>query len=363
MTRRRIINSRYLSTELAHKELNRRSFIAAAASAAATLPGCASDTTPGSGEAFDTEALLVGLGADDDYALALDKALKQASGAAGLGFIESGDVVYLKINTNSGDANPYSTSPLMVELLSKMAFDLGASKVIVGDRSFWGDPNTYGNLVDNGIAGAADNVGAELMVFEDDDVEWVAISQEEAPDWVGGFRFPKAVIEADHIINLPCVKTHFISTFTMGMKNIIGLVNPTDRRRDGNLRTHSTQQNKLYKQTAQLNQHVTPSLTVLDGVKAVVRGGPNISGTPPGLVGEPGVIIASTDRIAADVTGLAVLKLHAVETEAVHDYGVWENPQIVEAVNAGVGIASAEEYSAAGVGYEDLDAVKALIAG
>ena len=363
--------------ELTRRNLTRRQLIGAAGSmAGGMLVGCTveepvdddGNQTPTpqpepEPEPTPAPTYMVGMAAGENYDELLLAALAETIGRNGLEFVEAGQVVYLKVNANSGDPYPYSTNPRMVELLTQMCWERGASRVIVGDRSFWGDPNTMGNLNRNGMVAACSNAGAELVVFDDDEVDWVAFSETDAPDWLGGFRFPLPVVEADHIINLPCVKTHFISTFTMGMKNIIGLVNPTDRRRDGNLRFHSTQENKLYKQTAQLNQHVTPSLTILDGVKAVVRGGPNISGDPPGLVAEPGVIIASTDRIAADVTGLALLKLHAVEGEAVHDFGVWENPQIVEAVNAEVGIGGAEEYSAASEDYEQLDELKALIAG
>ena len=145
------------------------------------------------------------------------------------------------------------------------------------------------------------------------------------------------------------------------MKNIIGLVHAADRKRPGNLDVHVTAGNKLYRQIAQLNRFVTPSLTILDGYQAIVRGGPTVSEGAGGLVGDPRVMIVSTDRIAADVTGLAVLERFAVQEEDVHRYGVWQNPQIAEAVAAGVGIAGPGNYEINAPTVPDLSEYLAII--
>lgn len=362
----RTLRSRELTELFAAKELSRRQFIARASTAgagSALLAGCptAPDPDPDPDPVVN---YLVGLGAGDGYKTALEAAMNETIARDGLANVVSeGDVVFLKVNSNSGNEYPYSTRPRMIEEVAKWCWDQGASRVIVGDRSFWGDTNTYGNLVGNGAVDAAANSGSELLVLDEDDadLDWVAFDQDDAPDWNGGFRYPLPVVEADVLINLPIVKTHFISTFTMGMKNLIGLVNADDRRRTGNLDQHVTSGNKLYRQIAQLNQSITPTLTFLDGWEAVVRGGPTMWDGPGGLVDAPGVMIVSADRIAADVTGLALLKRYAVSAEDVHDWGVWENPQIVEAVEAGVGIDGPDEYEASGPTVEDLDETLELI--
>jgi len=86
-----------------------------------------------------------------------------------------------------------------------------------------------------------------------------------------------------------------------------------------------------------------------------VRGGPTTTDGAGGMEDSPGVHIVSTDRIAADITGLAVLKQFAVSGERVHDTDVWDNPQIEECVDAGVGISGPEEYEASGPTVENLD--------
>ena len=54
---------------------------------------------------------------------------------------------------------------------------------------------------------------------------------------------------------------------------------------------------------AELNLGIKPALNIMDGTKSFVFGGPS-----HGDVEEPKLIVASRDRIAADATGVAVLK-------------------------------------------------------
>ena len=369
-TRGRTIQSKDLLDEFRAKELGRRQFIqralaaSAAGAAGLALPGCGG--SPGDDDDTPSPATnhLLGMGGGEGYKSSLEAAMNETIARDGLaGVVSAGDTVFLKVNANSGDYYPYSTRPRLVEELCAMCWDQGAKRILVGDRSFWGDPGTYSNLVANGVVEAAENAGAEILVFDESnpDVDWMEFSQSEAPDWNGGFRYPVPVLDSDVIINLPVVKTHFISTFTMALKNTIGFVNADDRRREGNLDYHITSGNKLYKQIAQLNAHITPTLNILDGWEAVVRGGPTQSGNPSGLTDEPGVMIVSTDRIAADVMGLAVLHRFAVDSEDLHDWSVWENPQIVEAVAAGVGISGPDDFDAAGPTVADFDDYMDLI--
>lgn len=181
-------------------------------------------------------------------------------------FVQSGQTVYLKVNTNSGDEYPYSTSPDMIRWVVGKVRERGG-EVFVGDRSFFGDRNTARNFQANGIAGICDELGIELHVFGDPMTDTAANSVDwmDLPDtldglgarttyWNGTMRIPSMVAQADHIIAMPCVKTHFIATYTMSMKNIIGIVNPLDRSRTANLGNHSTTGDRLHRQVAFMNK-------------------------------------------------------------------------------------------------------------
>ena len=378
----RILTSQSLVDEYVAKEMSRREMVKKAmlASLGAGLAACTTTTVKeeqvpnpnggtnpgGETPTEETPKHLVGLGYDEaDRNAALEAALKET---VGLGMIKAGQSVYLRVNANSGDPYPYSTSPDTLKAIGGMLQDIGVTDIRVGDRSFWGDQDTAGNLQANGITAAAKAIGATAKVY-DDDVEWIELPSDSHPNWTGTVRLPTEVTTADHMIVLSVVKTHFISQVTMALKISLGLVHADDRARDGNLKSHNT--SVLYKQIAQINKAFTPSLIVQDGYKAVTSGGPTVGDTPPGApsswrdnaVGNPKIFIVSTDRIAADVGGIAVLQTVCPEYEKVTQTAPFENPQITAAIAAGLGIASAEEWDAAGPTVPNFDEIKAKVTG
>src|SRR5207245_10319630 len=83
---------------------------------------------------------------------------------------------------------------------------------------------------------------------------------------------------------------------------------------------------------AERNLRITPALNILDGSKSFVFGGPSNGDTA-----EPKVIIASRDRIAADATGVAVLKSIGTE-DRLQNRSVWETPFLKHGIKIGLGI-------------------------
>lgn len=263
-----------------------------------------------------------------DHAAAVHAAIERAGG---LGFVKRGDRVLLKVNTNSGDPFPYSTSPITVRTIARALIAAGA-RVSVGDRSFWGDDDTAGNLEANGIAGATRDAGAKLVVF-DDAIDWVEIDPKLVPHWKPPFRLPRIAVEADHVINLACLKTHFISGVTLGLKNLLGLVNATDRARPGNLRTHDAQ--LIHHQIADVHRAIAPRLTVIDGYRALIAGGPTRRDGSPATA-DLGVVLAGRERVALEISAIALLQKHAVRGEAIHATTPDKHPTILAARAAGL---------------------------
>jgi uncharacterized protein (DUF362 family) len=381
----RIVASKGLADEFAAKELSRRQMVQAVmlgtvgtwlgasgllgCSSKSVAQGSSSGTAPGVDPDGGSPAggqHLVGMGYDEaDRNKALEAALAET---IGLGMIKAGQSVYLRVNSNSGDVYPYSTSPDTLLAIGGMLRDIGVTDIRIGDRSFWGDTNTAGNLTKNGIAGAAKKLGTSALAY-DDNVDWVTLPKGSTPNWVDTVRLPEPVMTADHQIILSCVKTHFISQFTMALKISLGLVHAEDRKRDGNLKTHDTK--VLYKQIAQINQAITPSLVVMDGYKAIISGGPTKNDRPSGapssfkggVVGDPKVFIVSTDRIAADVAGIAVLQTLSPDYEEILATKPFENPQIKAAVAADLGISDASAFDLSGPTVPELETYLAKVTG
>lgn len=375
----RTITSQSLEREALAKELSRRQMVQAVMLGTVGLAACTTTTvkeepTPapaGTGDGKDTDHAkqqqhLVGMGwHETDRNEALQAALAET---IGLGMIKAGQSVYLRVNANSGDPYPYSTSPDTILAVGGMLRDLGVTDIRIGDRSFWGDQDTLGNLAANGIAAAAKKIGTTAKAYEDD-AEWMTLPAEMVPNWTGTVRLPTDVTTADHMIVLSCVKTHFISQITMSLKISLGLVHATDRARAGNLKTHDTK--VLHKQIAQINKAFTPSLVIQDGYKAIISGGPTVADRPPnapssfkgGVVGDPKVFIVSTDRVAADVAGIAVLQTTSPAYELVTKTTPFQNPMIAAAVAAGIGIGDASAFDVGGPTVPNLDELRAKVTG
>ncbi len=117
----------------------------------------------------------------------------------------------------------------------------------------------------------------------------------------GEIELSKDVIEADHVINLPKLKTHSQMFLTLGVKNlfgcVVGLSKPkwhykvgVDRKRFAQL---------LY----QISKTIKPTITLIDGVLAMEGDGPGKSGTPRKL----GVLIGGNSPVATDIVVCRIL--------------------------------------------------------
>ena len=94
-------------------------------------------------------------------------------------------------------------------------------------------------------------------------------------------------LDADVLINVPIAKTHDLAGLTLGMKNLMGLVE--DR---GGLHPN------LAQRLADLTTLFRPALTVVDATRILVANGP--SGGNLDDVRQTQTIIASHDVVAAD---------------------------------------------------------------
>jgi uncharacterized protein (DUF362 family) len=90
---------------------------------------------------------------------------------------------------------------------------------------------------------------------------------------------------------------------------------------------------------AEINQPFRPALVILDGVEAFVDGGP-----ATGKRAKGDVFLASTDRVAVDAVGVAVLKLLG-SNEGIMGRKIFDQEQIARAVELGLGASSPAEIS------------------
>jgi uncharacterized protein (DUF362 family) len=162
-------------------------------------------------------------GGKDKVSVLVGKAIELAGG---LGFIKKGSTVLIKPNVNTGDPHPASANPEVVYEVINLVKKQDPYRVIVGDRSgYWLD--TLDCMKKNKIYDAAVSAGAEVYPFDDE--EWIKVNPKNANNWPDGFRIPKIINDADYIISVPVLKTHFIADFSIAIKNWVGILYPKDR--------------------------------------------------------------------------------------------------------------------------------------
>jgi len=94
---------------------------------------------------------------------------------------------------------------------------------------------------------------------------------------------------------------------------------------------------------AEINAEFTPALVVLDGIDVFVDGGPT-SGTR----GKGNVFLASTDRVAIDAVGVAVLKSLG-SNDQIMNKKIFDQGQIQRAAELGLGASSPAEIDVVAV--------------
>jgi uncharacterized protein (DUF362 family) len=213
----------------------------------------------------------------------------------------------------------------------------------------------------NGVEQATLDLKAELSPF--DYMRYDALNPTQSSHWAGGYHVPEILTQADHIINVPVIKTHGSARFTMSIKNFVGVIHPNDRtlmhNKHRGSRPRGSQPDEreedyptFAKMIAELGLIVTPALNIMDGTKAFVSGGPS-----RGDLVEPKLIVASRDRIATDVTGLGVLKHYGTEAH-IQDVSVWQQPTIIRAIEIGVGVKNLSQIDLKAANVPELEDIR-----
>ena len=100
---------------------------------------------------------------------------------------------------------------------------------------------------------------------------------------------------------------------------------------------------------AELHLARTADFIIMDGTKVFVEGGPT-----EGKVVEAGLVVASSDIIANDTVGLAILKTLGT-VDKIQDNSVWSQSQIARAVELELGAGSIDEIKISSENVRDID--------
>jgi uncharacterized protein (DUF362 family) len=239
------------------------------------------------------------------------KAIKALGGMSR--FVKKGNRVLIKPNIAfarppEGAAN---TNPEVVAELVQLCFEAGAKEVIVLDYTLDPARITYEM---SGIAKAAEAKGARVVYVSPRDFVPIEVPKGKILS-AYDVRVLKQVLDADVFINVPIAKTHGSARLTLGMKNLMGIIQDRGAwHRSGD----------LHQCIADFVTAVKPHLTVIDAIRILASGGPK----GPGRVEQKDTIIASTDIVAADAYATTLFGLTPNDV-----------PHIIKAAELGVGVA------------------------
>jgi uncharacterized protein (DUF362 family) len=244
-----------------------------------------------------------------------------------------GQRVLLKPNLNTADPAPGSTDNATLEALIDELWRLGAKSITLGERSW---KTTRQVIAEKNLEPLLRDKQVELMIFDDlPESSWAEIKT-PGHHWPEGFLVPRALLEAECVVETCCLKTHaYGGVFTMSLKLAVGFVPGREQNPIYMNTLHSSPHQR--EMIAEINTAFTPTLVVLDGVDAFVDGGPMTGERAAG-----DVMLASGDRVAIDAVGLACLK-QLGGNKAIIKPAIFDQDQIRRAIELGLGVKSAQE--------------------
>ncbi len=258
----------------------------------------------------------------DDRKVGVKTALK----TLGVNPVKNKDVL-IKPNFNTADTYPGSThNDTLVALVGEL-WAMGAKSISLGERSY---PPTHQVMEQKGILPLMKDLSVKIIDFDTLPAKDWVLTNSKGHHWENGFRVARPILESECLVSTCCLKTHqFGGVFTMSLKLHVGCV-PTSRHGHHYMSELHSSPNQR-KMIAEINEPFKPALILLDGVEAFVDGGPMT-----GKRMKAGIVLASTDRVATDATGIAVLKSLG-SNAAIMQRKIFEQEQIARAVELGLG--------------------------
>ena len=224
-------------------------------------------------------------------------------------FVSSGSVVLVKPNIG-WDRLPdqaANTNPAAVAAVVALCREAGASRVLVMDNTL-NDPRRC--YTRSGIYEAATGAGAEMPFMNVRRFQMV----DTGGSVLGNWPVYQDAIEADVLINMPIAKHHSLSTLSLGMKNLYGLIGGPRHR------LHQ----RLDEGIADLAAYFKPQLTVLDAWRILRRNGPQggrASDTELTKMAIAGADLIAVDSKAAELFGIKGSELGCIRIGAERGLG------------------------------------------
>jgi len=249
--------------------------------------------------------------------------------------LKNSDKILIKPNMNTADPWPQGgTDPAFLEALILVLKDEGYENITIADTCGpWGPTERVIKKV--GYDSVCSRTKTPLKDW--DEAKWMHIRNAKA-EFLGKFgggdgtvAYVEDLRNYDKVVYTPVMKTHFLGGITQSLKLSVGILHRADR----GAHLHTFNHIFVAEQAAEINLPFRPDLIIMDGRRSLISGGPS-----HGEQVKPGMILASGDQVANDVTGIRILQ-EWYPNMAQNKIGMyaWYQKQITQAVKVGVGFA------------------------
>lgn len=207
--------------------------------------------------------------------------------------------VWIKINAIDCRAETY-TSPVVLEAVIEVIKNHGVTAIRVVENCTQGN---FTRLVfaATDLGKVCRRQGVRPLFLDEEPVKEVAL-----PGLDKKARFPRAVVNElcreereVFFLNLPRLKTHSMTVVTLGIKNLLGLMDQRDRMHDHN--------DSLHGRLAALGELFRPDFTIVDGINAVYHGHYPPASIIDRCLAPLGVLVGGADMLAVDTVAARIL--------------------------------------------------------
>ena len=210
--------------------------------------------------------------------------------------VARGDRVLLKpnlVHTMSFGENDM-TSPEIIEAVARYCLDCGAAEVVIGEGPGSYQPRSRLRecFTRTGVTKIAAELGIEWVLFDEHEYRTFRNISDCTPK---EFHVTEYAFSFDKFINLPVLKTHYLTTVTLAMKNLKGTLKYEDKQK-----FHSPD---IYRAITELNKIVRPTFNIIDATKW--------------KKGSQKLIIAGADIVAVDTVGCALMGIDPMEVRTI----------------------------------------------
>jgi uncharacterized protein (DUF362 family) len=243
---------------------------------------------------------------ENDFYAAFNRAIDDI----GEPLITPGDRVLIKPNLVE-PAAPDSgqiTNPKVIEAVARYCLDSGAARVVIGEGPGFYQPQSYLRecFTHTGVSLIAERLGIEWVLFDEHSYRTFKGVPGCTP---GEFRVTEFAFTCDKFINLPVLKTHYLTTVTLAMKNLKGCL----KREDKPLFHHQD----LSRAVVELCQIVRPTVNIIDCTARTIVRQLGVGYISKQEQASSGLLIASPDIVAVDAVGSALMDIDPMKVRTV----------------------------------------------